>query len=85
MQAVLANESGAEEKEWARDASIRVGRSAQGLRVGATASGDARANLGGHLAPRPPGDRLRHGRSHLFWVFHLTISDKKCQIACFSF
>ena len=48
---------------WAR--ALRAGDrrsdwSAQGLRAGAAASGDARANLGGHPAPRPPGDRHRH-------------------------
>ena len=61
MQTVCANESGVKEKERARDANRRVGWSAQGLREGAAASGDARANLGGHPAPRPPGDRRRHG------------------------
>ena len=55
MQTVCANESGVKEKERARDANRRVGWSAQGLREGAAASGDARANLGGHPAPRPPG------------------------------
>ena len=68
MQTVCANESGVKEKERARDANRRVGRSAQGLREGAAASGDARANLGGHPAPRPPGDRRHHDRAEKVFV-----------------
>ena len=68
MQTVCANESGVKEKERARDANRRVGWSAQGLREGAAASGDARANLGGHPAPRPPGDRRHHDRAEKVFV-----------------
>ena len=35
--------------------------SGPGLQTSVNASGDARANLGGRPAPRPPGDRRRHG------------------------
>ena len=71
MQTVCANESGVKEKGRARDANRRVGWSTQGLREGAAASGDARANLGGHPAPRPPGDRHRHDRAVLVSVHTL--------------
>ena len=71
MQTVCANESGVKEKERARDANRRVGWSAQGLREGAAASGDARANLGGHPAPRPPGDRRHHDRAEKVFVHTL--------------
>ena len=71
MQTVCANESGVKEKERARDANRRVGWSAQGLREGAAASGDARANLGGHPAPRPPGDRRHHDRAEKVFVHKL--------------
>ena len=38
------------------------------------ASGDALANLGGHPAPRPPGDRHRHDRAVLVSGVLLCIS-----------
>ena len=73
MQTVYANESGVKEKERARDANRRVGWSAQGLREGAAASGDARANLGGHPAPRPPGDRRHHDRAEKVFVHTFSV------------
>ena len=77
MQTVCANESGVKEKERARDANRRVGWSAQGLREGAAASGDARANLGGHPAPRPPGDRRHHDRAEKVFVHTFSPAAKK--------
>ena len=76
MQTVCANESGVKEKERARDANRRVGWSAQGLREGAAASGDARANLGGHPAPRPPGDRRHHDRAEKVFVHKISSSER---------
>ena len=43
------------------DANKRMGRCAPGILMRTDASGDARANLGGLPAQRPPGDRHRHG------------------------
>ena len=85
MQTVCANESGVKEKERARDANRRVGWSAQGLREGAAASGDARANLGGHPAPRPPGDRRHHDRAEKVFVhtfFFASLQQKLSHLAC---
>ena len=81
MQTVCANESGVKEKERARDANRRVGWSAQGLREGAAASGDARANLGGHLAQRPPGDRRHHDRAEKVFV-HTFHSSRRSAHTC---
>ena len=44
-----------------RDVDRCAGWSAPGLRTSENTSGDVRANLGGHPAPRPPGDRRLHG------------------------